>query len=559
MTKALPEDPDPLGPPDPLDRRVDVLIVGSGVAGLSAALELGRHPLRPRTLVATRGTLGGHGASPLAQGGVAVAFDPSDSPELHADDTRAAGAGLARPELVEILTRDGPDRVRELIRIGAAFDRAPSGRLALGLEAAHSRRRILHARGDRTGAEVTRALREAVRSSAEIEVAEQMEVVELLVRDGRIAGVLARNGAGALVRILADAVLLATGGAGRAFLKTTSPPGLNGDGLAMAALAGARLMDLEFVQFHPTALDVEADPLPLMTEALRGAGARLVDREGNPVLDPDEGDELASRDKVARALWIRIREGVPVFLDCRAAFGGRLAESFPGVYALCRAHGVDPDTELVPVTPAAHYHMGGIAVDEEGRSSLPGLWAAGEVSASGVHGANRLASNSLLEGLVFGPRAARSMADAIARSDGAGAGGTHDAAGPDQDRPEAPALPPEVVLRIRRILWEKVGVVRNGAGLVSALKELDAMEEAFRRAPTPPARSFLLVARMITHAALLRTESRGCHFRTDYPSPAPGEPRHSQIEVDPDGVTIRAILTDAPSELEPPTKVPFPA
>jgi L-aspartate oxidase len=398
-----------------------------------------------------------------------------------------------------------------------------------------------------------------VRGSAAIEVAEHVEVLELLVRNGGVEGVLARDGAGDLVRIDAAAVLLATGGAGRAYLKTTSPPGLNGDGLAMAAFAGARLMDLEFVQFHPTALNVHADPLPLMTEALRGAGARLVNQRGEPVLDPDEGDELASRDKVARALWARIREGIPVFLDCRKAFGGKVAEAFPGVHALCRAHGVDPDSELVPVTPAAHYHMGGIAVDEDGRSSLRGLWAAGEASASGVHGANRLASNSLLEGLVFGPRAARSMARAIAQSFGpqgtrsdppiSGSMGTFD----------APPLAPEVVLRIRTILWEQVGVIRSAAGLESALAELDALEEKLRRLSTPPVRPLLLVARLITRTALLRTESRGCHFRTDFPEPDPGAPRHSQVEVGTDGLAIRAFLAEAPTEPTPPAEVSSPA
>ena len=516
----------------------DVVVVGSGVAGLAAALELVREEGDLRVLVLTRGALGGQSASSLAQGGVAAALGPSDSPALHARDTELAGNGLARPDLVRTLTHEGPERVRELIRMGVRFDRTQSGEISLGLEGAHSRHRVLHARGDRTGAEVTRALTSAVRAAPRIRVLEQMEALELERRGDGVQGLLARHrGEESLHHIRAPAILLATGGPGRAFLRTTSPPGLDGDGLAMAARAGARLADLEFVQFHPTALDTRADPLPLVTEALRGAGARLVDAAGRSVVDPHDGGDLATRDRVARSLWLRIRAGTSVFLDAREALGDRIADAFPGVYALCRRHGVDPRSQPIPVTPAAHYHMGGIEVDGEGRSRVPGLWAVGEVAASGLHGANRLASNSLLEGLVFGPRAARSMLEAFATL-----------APPSHSPPErvrsdalraedfARPLPPDKVLRIRTLLWDRVGVVREESGLVSALEELDAMEGELPKAVPLPSRNLLLVARLITRAALLREESLGSHFRSDFPNRHAGVPRRSFQTLSPEGV-----------------------
>jgi len=528
-----PDSPAPQVPPSESPR--DLLIVGSGVAGLAAALEASRRMPTLSILLVTRGSLGGHGASSLAQGGVAAAVDPSDSPELHALDTRTAGDGLARPELVDLLTRDGPDRVRELIDIGAQFDRAASGSLALGLEGAHSRHRILHARGDQTGWEVTRALREAVQNARGIEISEHTEVLELLADDSGVHGVLARGPDDVVRPIHSRTTLLATGGAGRVYLRTTSPPGLAGDGLAMAARAGANLGDLEFMQFHPTALAVETDPLPLVTEALRGAGARLVDRDGRPVLDPEAGDELSSRDRVARQLWRSVRQGVAVFLDARGPLGTEMAQRFPGVHELCRSHGIDPAVDLIPVTPATHYHMGGIAVDPEGRTSRPGLWAAGEVAASGVHGANRLASNSLLEGLVFGPRATRSMIEAVtARGDRAGAPSATRSSPVAQTafrRVSEERLPPDVILRIRTIMWEKVGVERDETGMQEAVDELDRIDRYYRSSVPSHTLNLLLVARLIAHAALLRAESRGSHFRLDFPHAARGPARHSMVRL----------------------------
>ncbi len=514
-----------------------VAVVGSGVAGLSAALELARAGNRSNVLLLTRGALGGQSASSLAQGGVAAALDDSDSPDLHAQDTEAAGGGLARGDLIQILTRDGPERVLALIRLGARFDRTPTGELALGLEGAHSRPRILHARGDRTGAEVIRALREAVRSEPLIRIVEQSEALELDIVEGVLRGLVAKDHATHEVRrYSASAVLLATGGPGRAYLRTTAPPGLNGDGIAIAARAGARLADLEFVQFHPTALDVQTDPLPLVTEALRGAGALLVDERGRRVVDPAEGGELASRDRVARALWNHLRKGGLVLLDARTRPGHRIAEEFPGVYALCRRHGIDPRTEPIPVTPAAHYHMGGVDTDGEGRTTVAGLWAVGEVAASGLHGANRLASNSLLEGLVFGPRAARSILRSLPSlpspiSDTR----TGDMARSHVAGDEGGELPPETVLRIRTILWEHVGLEREKAGLSGALEELDTMEVELGNRHPDSARNLLLVARLITRAALLREESLGSHYRSDFPLPKEGPPRRSFMELAPRG------------------------
>ncbi len=549
-----PSSPAPL-PPEP----VDVVVVGSGVAGLSAALEFSRLARGLSVLLLTRGALGGHGASPLAQGGVAAAVAHGDSPELHALDTEAAAAGLARRELVDILTGEGPERVRELIRLGARFDRSSSGTLALGLEGAHSRHRILHAMGDRTGAEVTRALRTAVRGADGVGIHEHTEVIDLLTGTGGVEGVLVRDPSGVLRPVRARITLLATGGAGRIYLRTTSPPGLTGDGLAMAARAGAIVRDVEFMQFHPTALNVDRDPLPLVTEALRGAGARLVDRSGRPVMDPDEGDELASRDVVARSLWERIRRGTPVFLDARGELGASMAERFPGVHHLCRTHGIDPEHELIPVTPAAHYHMGGIAVDRDGQSSVAGLRAVGEVASSGVHGANRLASNSLLEGLVFGPRVARSIVVELSEKEGPGevpvagrtAAGTVGSGSPPPDgvphpspdsRPPLRPLTPAEVRRIRTLLWERVGLVRDGEGLRSALAELEALEGELAPLVPERERGLLLVARMVTHAALLREESRGSHFRSDFPGERPGRPLHSLLGLDPVSGRIRGEL-----------------
>ncbi|HEY2739625.1 MAG TPA: L-aspartate oxidase, partial [Thermoanaerobaculia bacterium] len=386
--------------------RSEVLIIGTGAAGLTAAL--GCAPRRVTVL--TKARLGEGGASPWAQGGVAAAVGTDDSPSLHAADTMVAGAGLSDPEVVDLLTGEGPQRVRALLALGARFDRDTAGDLSLGREAAHSRRRILHAR-DTTGAEIVRTLVEAVRHAPEVRVVEESFAVDLVLEAGRVVGALAVDQNGRRMLHLAPAVVLATGGLGQLYLCTTNPHEATGDGLAMAARAGARLADVEFVQFHPTALaagdDLSGEPLPLLTEALRGEGAVLLDGEGRRFMLSEHPDaELAPRDVVARAIWKRLVAGDRIVLDTREAVGESFPEHFPRVFELCQEHGLDPRVEPMPVAPAAHYHMGGIWVDANGRTTLPGLWACGEVTATGAHGANRLASNSLLEALVFGARVA---------------------------------------------------------------------------------------------------------------------------------------------------------
>ena len=482
------------------------VIVGTGIAGLWTAWRLASEGRR--VVVLTKETLA-DSASAWAQGGIAVALGPGDSPSQHAADTLAASDGLADPEAVRILTSEGPGRIYELLALGARFDRGPDGRLRFGLEAAHTRPRIIHAGGDRTGAALIGCLAQVVRSHPLVELMEHTEVTSLLVSEGRLAGVAVLTGLDARA-VPASAVVLATGGVGQLYAITTNPRVATADGWALAHGAGAQLRDLEFLQFHPTALKLPGvNPAPLISEAVRGAGGILVDRDGHRfALDADPRGELAPRDVVARAVATADANG-GAWLDARDIedFPAR----FPGITSILGAHGLDAASDLLPVAPALHYAMGGIRTDLEGRSTLAGLWAVGEVASTGVHGANRLASNSLLEGLVFADRAGHALADETAV--------------------EEAASPPPVTLRretgadaacepiraaMRELMTASVGVQRSEASLLHAEQELGRLA---RETPEDAWRTHnqLLVATLITQAARRRRESRGGHRRLDYP------------------------------------------
>lgn len=490
-----------------------VLVIGGGIAGLWAAVKAtdAGHTVE----LVTKAELA-EGNTRYAQGGIAAALFPDDSAERHFADTIEAGAGLADPAAVRVLVDEGPDRVRDLIRFGVAFDRGESG-LERGLEAAHSRARVLHAGGDATGAAIEHALVATVRRRA-VAIDEQTMLVDLLVEGGHVVGAKLLGASGAVVERRADAVVLATGGSGCLFRHTTNPAVATGDGVAAAWRAGARVADLEFTQFHPTAL--AAPGTPLISEAVRGEGAVLRDESGRRfMLDVDARGELAPRDVVARAVWRRSLEqgGAPVVLDATALGGAELARRFPGLDSVVRAAGFDWAREPVPVTPAAHYAMGGIATDLEGRTSVPGLFAIGEVARTGVHGANRLASNSLLEAAVFADRAVRAItaseaSRAAAASEAAVAGTPARSAqvvhGAPVDRDELQAL-----------MWSHVGLERDEEGLAAASARLDAwhaLDPVDRRSAED--RNLLDLARLTVAAARARRRSCGAHFRTDDPT-----------------------------------------
>jgi L-aspartate oxidase len=486
--------------------RTRFLVVGSGVAGLHTAWRASEHG---DVLVLTKRTLF-DSSTAYAQGGIAAALGAGDSPELHRKDTLAAGAALCDRAAVEVLVEEGPARVRELHTAGARFDLEPSGRFKLGREAAHSRHRIVHAQGDQTGAEVARTLIARVQESARVEVMETTRVLDLIVDDGRCVGVRA-SVAGRATEIVADATVLASGGCGQVYRYTTNPQVATGDGFAIAQRAGARLTDMEFVQFHPTALDTPENPLALISEAVRGEGAVLLNADGERFMPARHRlAELAPRDVVAREIFReQVRTG-RVVLDARR-LGRGFEQRFPGIFALCRARGIDPGRELIPVTPAAHYMMGGIVTDLVGRSSLARLYACGEVARTGVHGANRLASNSLLEGLVFAERVARDLADTPKLT----------APLPRKGSWTVPALVDRGAAQVaaddvRRVMWEHAGINRTAKGLRRCLATLDEIE---RRLPEGATEEQNLVdtARLIADGALLRKESRGGHYRSDFP------------------------------------------
>ncbi|MBL1094096.1 MULTISPECIES: L-aspartate oxidase [Streptomyces] len=546
----------------------DVVVVGSGVAGLTTALRCaaaGR-----RTVVVTKARLD-DGSTRWAQGGIAAALDDGDTPEQHLDDTLVAGAGLCDEAAVRTLVTEGPDAVHRLIAAGARFDTTPDGdEIALTREGGHHRRRIAHAGGDATGAEISRALVEAVRAAG-LRTIENALVLDLLTDGaGRTSGVTLHvmgegqhDGVGA---VHAPAVVLATGGMGQVFSATTNPPVSTGDGVALALRAGAEVSDLEFVQFHPTVLYLGPDAegqQPLISEAVRGEGAHLVDADGTRfMVGQHELAELAPRDIVAKAILRRsLEQGVEhMYLDGRH-FGAPMWESrFPTILAACRSHGIDPVTEPIPVAPAAHYASGGVRTDLHGRTTVPGLYACGEVACTGVHGANRLASNSLLEGLVFAERIAADIAGrGPAPRPADGPAPVADGA-PAAPRTTLPLLAPETRTAVQRIMSAGAGVLRSAESLALAAAELDRIHqeateaaaqeagapEAAQKAPEPgveawEATNLLCVARVLVAAARRREETRGCHWREDHPDRDDASwRRHFRITLDADrALTIR--------------------
>jgi len=475
-----------------------VLVIGAGLAGLTAAMAAAPR----KALVLSPTPLNQGCSSAWAQGGMAAALGADDAPALHAADTLAAGAGLCDPVMVDILTREGPDAVRHLADLGAPFDRAEDGTFAQSLEAAHSRARVARVKGDQAGREIMRAMTAASFVSPLISVRAGVRARQLLQdSDGRVRGVLA-DWKGRLFEITADAVVLATGGLGGLYAVTTTPAELKGEGLGLAALAGALIADPEFVQFHPTAIDIGRDPAPLATEALRGEGAKLLNRAGQAFMaDYHPAAELAPRDVVARAIHAELAAGRGAFLDARQAVGDHFPDEFPAVFAACMSAGIDPRYQVIPVAPACHYHMGGVVTDASGGTTLPGLYAAGECASTGVHGANRLASNSLLEAAVFGARAgaaARDLTPAIGKVPAGAA---------------LPDLPDTALMDLRRLMSRHAGVVRDAVGLTALAGAVEDLKARHGEGP------ILTTAGLVAAGALARRESRGAHFRTDHPLP----------------------------------------
>jgi len=479
-----------------------VLVVGAGLAGLYLALKLA--PRKVYILTSRRSSVGA--ASAWAQGGIAAALSLDDSAESHAKDTIAAGDGLVDEEIAHILASEGPSRVHDLAALGVPFDRDTNGELYLSLEAAHTMPRVARVKGDTAGAEIIKIMVERARAADHITGLIGWRAESLLQdNNGAIAGALARNDEGSLLGIEADITVMATGGVGGLFAVTTNPRTARGDALGMAAVVGAKLRDMEFVQFHPTAIDIGRDPAPLATEALRGEGAVLTNRAGERfMLRYHEKGELAPRDDVARAIFAEIQAGRPPFLDCRTAIGSHFDEEFPTVFESCMSAGIDPRTGLIPVAPAVHYHMGGLATDSYGQTSLDSLLAIGECSSTGVHGANRLASNSLLEAVVFGGRAA----EYIQSRDW-----SERRAGTIRSQPWL-SMGNDVSQTLRNAMTAKCGVRRNAKDLNELVNIIDRLINQVGRANP------LVASRIIASAALAREESRGGHYREDFPEMA---------------------------------------
>ena len=491
-----------------MNDNIDFIVVGSGVAGLRAAVALANVG---RVAVLTKDQLT-ESNTEYAQGGIAVVLSDDDKIELHVQDTLTAGAGLCDEEAVNVLIEEGPHYITELIEHGALFD-SVDGNLSFTREAAHSRNRILHASGDATGREIVRSLVAWSKKFSNIEYLPHSCTQSLIVKDGRCVGVTFVEPKTNKVRALYDrAVVLATGGAGQLYLHTTNPDVATGDGMAMAYRAGAVMADMEFIQFHPTALVVPNAPRFLLSEAMRGEGGRLLDNKGERFMPRyDERQELAPRDIVSRSIHFEMQKEAAhnVWLDMRHLDRKFIRERFPKIYNTCLLYNIDITSDLIPVSPAAHYTMGGIRTDTYGRTSIKGLYAAGEVSCTGVHGANRLASNSLLEGLVFGARAGRAAAEESPTE-------IEQIAPRDWDFGEEAdwKIGDGTRREVKKIMWDKVGIVRQEQGLKEAL---DALEEIASRQMNTRSWNFVTLAKLVAQAALGRRESRGGHYRSDFP------------------------------------------
>ena len=489
----------------------DIVIVGAGLAGLFLALKLSPAPVT----VVTSAPLGDGASSYWAQAGIAAAIEEGDTPQAHANDTIRAGAGIVNSQIAHILTKEAAARIEDLLSYGTPFDRNLEGDLLLSKEAAHSTRRVVRVKGDKAGRAIMDALVSAVHDKPNIQVIEGFTAKKLAVKKQIVKGIHTWSDAGDHLFLSARCVVLASGGIGALYKVTTNPKQANGEALAMAARAGAYVADAEFVQFRPTAILADIDPAPLATEALRGDGATLINKKGDRFMDEiHEDGELAPRDIVARAVFRENNMGREAFLDCREAIGADFKTLFPSVYKKCQQVGINPIKDPIPIAPAAHFHMGGVFTDAFGRTTLNGLWACGEVASTGAHGANRLASNSLLEAVVFAAR----VAEDLMRTGDFSKNASHTLVQPTKFDP-----PAETVLNkkhkkdineIRDLMDQFVGIERNAKGLEQALSRLHELQDLYKNHLTLG--NMLTTAKIITVAALLRQESRGSHYRTDY-------------------------------------------
>jgi L-aspartate oxidase len=513
-----------------------IVIVGAGLGALYAALKL-----LPRPVVMISPEVLGEGASSAwAQGGVAAAMDAADSSQSHADDTVKAGDGTVDPKIADMVTKEAHDHILELTELGTPFDRTTDGDYVMSREAAHSFARVVRVKGDQAGAEIMAALIEKVRAAPSIQVLEGTMALDLEVTDGNVTGVAIQSAddqRSAPVMLRGAAVLLAGGGSGGLYAVTTNPPRIRGQVIGMAARAGAVIADPEFVQFHPTAMDVGEDPAPLATEALRGEGAILINDQGERFMlavHPDA--ELAPRDVVARAIFAQSQAGHRPMLDTRDVLGEAIKTQYPAVAEACARNGIDPAIAPIPVAAAAHYHMGGIATDADGLSTLGNLWVCGEASSTGLHGANRLASNGLLEALVFARICADNIAKLVPENTAAPIEITFETGG---NLPDATA-----VMALRETMTSQVGVVRDASGLKAALRKIATLETDHGDSV-----SFLnmtATATLIAAAALTREESRGAHERSDFPDALPGNGKRSRLTLD-DAMTIRSQICEETS------------